>query len=198
MNKKQQKAGLLVLGKPEAFGKCKLEGFVARSGGAKRESNPYDSKRNWNTDAANAHPGRLPRGGVGGTRQACNSPRAHPQHHVIAARPRMFDSPEARVHPPWSQFPEIVRPAHRSRALHLRKRTAEFGPNNARHGCLFVDVHYMEHQPFPLSTVLVRKFHLHTALIRSSSRSIASGDQKHAHPVREACNASRVTTARPR
>ena len=59
MNKKQQKSGLLVLGKPEAFGKCELEGFVARSGGAKRESNPYDSKRNWTTDAANAHPGAV-------------------------------------------------------------------------------------------------------------------------------------------
>ena len=55
MNKKQQKAGLLVLGKPEAFGKCELEGFVARSGGAKRESNPYDSKHHRYTNAATAH-----------------------------------------------------------------------------------------------------------------------------------------------
>ena len=55
MNKKQQKSGLRALGKPEAFGKCELEGFVARSGGANRESNPYDPKHRRNTNAATAH-----------------------------------------------------------------------------------------------------------------------------------------------
>ena len=56
MNKKQQKSGLWALGKPEAFGKCELEGFVARSGGANRESNPYDSKQDRTKADATAHP----------------------------------------------------------------------------------------------------------------------------------------------
>ena len=56
MNKKQQKSDLRMLGKPGAFGKYELEGFVARSGGAMRESNPYTYKQHRMTNAAVAHP----------------------------------------------------------------------------------------------------------------------------------------------
>jgi hypothetical protein len=56
MNKKQQRSGPQDFAKPEASGKCELEGFLARSGGASRESNPYGSKQHPNADTPGAHP----------------------------------------------------------------------------------------------------------------------------------------------
>jgi hypothetical protein len=38
-----KRLGARTTGKPEAFGKCEREGFVARSHGASRESNPYNT-----------------------------------------------------------------------------------------------------------------------------------------------------------
>ena len=55
MNKNQQKSGLPEFGKPEALGRWELEGFVARSGGADRGSNPYDLQQHQSADGSARH-----------------------------------------------------------------------------------------------------------------------------------------------
>jgi len=49
-------SGLPALGKPAALGKYELEGFMARSGGADRTSNPYDARSHRIADSTTTHP----------------------------------------------------------------------------------------------------------------------------------------------